>query len=89
MKTTAASNRTLYLVTGAAGFLGGTVCRQLVARGDRVRAFVLPGDKAERYVPAEAAPAPTARRCTTKSPGSKPPARSARCVSEPKREQER
>ena len=54
MKTTAASNRTLYLVTGAAGFLGGTVCRQLVARGDRVRAFVLPGDKAERYVPAEA-----------------------------------
>lgn len=47
-------NNTIYLVTGAAGFLGGTVCRQLVARGDRVRAFVLPGDKAEQYVPAEA-----------------------------------
>lgn len=44
----------IYLVTGAAGFLGGTVCRQLVARGDRVRAFVLPGDKAEQYVPAQA-----------------------------------
>lgn len=44
----------IYLVTGAAGFLGGTVCRQLVARGERVRAFVLPGDKAEQYVPAEA-----------------------------------
>lgn len=50
---TARSDR-IYLVTGAAGFLGGTVCRQLVARGERVRAFVLPGDKAEQYVPAEA-----------------------------------
>ena len=49
----AAQNR-IYLVTGAAGFLGGTVCRQLVARGERVRAFVLPGDKAEQYIPAEA-----------------------------------
>lgn len=46
--------KSIYLVTGAAGFLGGTVCRQLVARGDRVRAFVLPGDKAEQYIPAEA-----------------------------------
>ena len=32
----------IYLVTGAAGFLGGTICRQLVAQGKRVRAFVLP-----------------------------------------------
>ena len=47
-------HNSLYLVTGAAGFLGGTVCRQLVERGERVRAFVLPGDKAEQYVPAEA-----------------------------------
>lgn len=41
----------VYLVTGAAGFLGGTICRQLVERGDRVRAFVLPGDKAAQYIP--------------------------------------
>lgn len=37
-----ASRSPLYLVTGAAGFLGGAVCRQLVARGERVRALVLP-----------------------------------------------
>ena len=47
------SNR-IYLVTGAAGFLGGTICRQLVERGERVRAFVLPNDKAMKYVPQEA-----------------------------------
>ncbi|MBO6229658.1 MAG: NAD-dependent epimerase/dehydratase family protein [Ruminiclostridium sp.] len=46
--------KTLYLVTGAAGFLGGTVCRQLIGRGDRVRAFVLPNDPAMKYVPEEA-----------------------------------
>ena len=45
---------TLYLVTGAAGFLGGTICRQLIERGDRVRAFVLPNDPAMRFVPAQA-----------------------------------
>jgi len=44
----------MYLVTGAAGFLGGTVCRQLVERGEKVRAFVLPNDKAIKYVPEEA-----------------------------------
>ena len=43
-----------YLVTGAAGFLGGTICRQLIARGENVRAFVLPGDPAIQYVPKEA-----------------------------------
>lgn len=48
------NSKTIYLVTGAAGFLGGTVCRQLVARGERVRAFVLPGDQAEQYIPAKA-----------------------------------
>lgn len=44
----------MYLVTGAAGFLGGTICRQLIQRGDKVRAFVLPNDKAMKYVPQEA-----------------------------------
>ncbi len=47
-------NNTLYLVTGAAGFLGGTVCRQLIERGDRVRALVLPNDPAMAFVPKEA-----------------------------------
>ncbi len=44
----------MYLVTGAAGFLGGTICRQLVDRGEKVRAFVLPNDKAIKFVPKEA-----------------------------------
>ena len=43
-----------YLITGAAGFLGGTICRQLIERGEDVRAFVLPGDPAMKYVPQEA-----------------------------------
>lgn len=43
----------IYLVTGAAGFLGGTVCRQLIERGERVRALVLPNDSAAKYIPAE------------------------------------
>ena len=44
-------SNTLYLVTGAAGFLGSTICRQLIERGDMVRAFALPGDKAIQYIP--------------------------------------
>ena len=42
------------LVTGAAGFLGGTICRQLVEKGEKVRAFVLPNDPAMKFVPEEA-----------------------------------
>lgn len=45
--------QTMYLVTGAAGFLGGTIARQLVERGEKVRAFVLPNDKAMKFVPKE------------------------------------
>ncbi|MBR3643945.1 MAG: NAD-dependent epimerase/dehydratase family protein, partial [Parasporobacterium sp.] len=44
---------TIYLVTGAAGFLGGTIIRQLVEKGENVRAFVLPGDPAMRFIPRE------------------------------------
>ena len=47
-------SNTMYLVTGAAGFLGGTICCQLVDRGEKVRAFVLPNDKAMKFVPKEA-----------------------------------
>ena len=42
---------TLYLLTGAAGFLGSNICSQLLDRGDRVRAFVLSGDPAVKYIP--------------------------------------
>ena len=47
------NQNTLYLVTGAAGFLGGTVCRQLVDQGHKVRAFILPNDPARKFVPEE------------------------------------
>ncbi len=41
----------LYLVTGAAGYLGLTVTKQLVSRGAAVRALILPGDPARKYLP--------------------------------------
>ena len=40
-----------YLVTGAAGFLGSNIVRQLVERGEKIRAYVLPGDKSAEYLP--------------------------------------
>lgn len=43
----------IYLVTGAAGNLGGNICRQLLEKGERVRGLVLPGDPAEKYLPKE------------------------------------
>ena len=43
----------VYLVTGAAGFLGSNVCTQLLERGERVRAFVLEGDTSAKYIPSE------------------------------------
>ena len=41
----------IYLVTGAAGFMGTNVCAQLLERGDAVRAFVLKGDPAVKFMP--------------------------------------
>ncbi len=45
------SENMIYLLTGAAGFLGSHICDQLLERGDKVRALVLPGDKSVKYVP--------------------------------------
>ena len=44
---------TIYLLTGAAGFLGINICTQLIKRGEHIRAFVLKGDPARKYLPAE------------------------------------
>ncbi|MHC1772201.1 MAG: NAD-dependent epimerase/dehydratase family protein [Flexilinea sp.] len=43
----------IYLVTGAAGHLGNTITRQLIAGGRKVRALVLPGDKTAERLPKE------------------------------------
>lgn len=45
---------TIYLLTGAAGFLGNNISRKLVSQGKKVRTLVLNGDPAVKYVPDEA-----------------------------------
>ena len=44
-------NERIYLLTGAAGFLGSNICAQLLDEGKRVRALVLPNDKSVKYIP--------------------------------------
>jgi len=44
----------IYLLTGAAGLLGSNVSRKLIERGEKVRALVLKGDPAAKYIPEEA-----------------------------------
>lgn len=46
-------NNRIYLVTGAAGFLGSNIVRQLVDKKEKVRAFVLPNDESKKYLPKE------------------------------------
>lgn len=44
-------NNRVYLVTGAAGFLGSNIVRQLVNKKEKVRAFILPNDESKKYLP--------------------------------------
>ena len=44
-------NERYYLLTGAAGFLGTNICMQLLEKGCKVRALVLPNDKSVKYIP--------------------------------------
>ena len=41
----------IYLLTGAAGLLGSNISRQLIEKGETVRAFVLENDPAAKYIP--------------------------------------
>ena len=45
------NNDRYYLLTGAAGFLGTNICMQLLEKGCKVRALVLPNDKSVKFIP--------------------------------------
>lgn len=45
------NNERIYLLTGAAGFLGSNICLQLLEAGCKVRALVLPNDKSVKFIP--------------------------------------
>jgi len=45
------NNERYYLLTGAAGFLGSNICLQLLEKGCKVRALVLPNDKSVKFIP--------------------------------------
>lgn len=47
------NNDRIYLLTGAAGFLGSNICLQLLQAGCKVRALVLPNDKSVKYIPSD------------------------------------
>lgn len=47
------NNNRIYLLTGAAGFLGSNICAQLLSEGKQVRALVLPNGKSVTYIPKE------------------------------------
>ena len=47
------NNERIYLLTGAAGFLGSNICAQLLEQGKKVRALVLPNDKSVKFIPKE------------------------------------
>ena len=47
------SDNRIYLLTGAAGFLGSNICLQLLEAGCKVRALVLPNDKSVKFIPKE------------------------------------
>ncbi len=47
------NNERYYLLTGAAGFLGSNICLQLLEKGCKVRALVLPNDTSVKFIPQE------------------------------------
>lgn len=53
---------TKYLITGASGFLGGTVAEKLVSNGAEVRCLVLRGDTLEKELPEKALQGPAYSR---------------------------